>query len=205
MALDMDDSMEMPYPHYRCAVCDKDLPLTEARLSVTCREHRPSSHLHYEVRPATAEDRYDIEEICDRAWGETDVDCFGRTFDVFGSENLVAETDEGSFAGLISLALDRGELAIVLLSVYPGHQGSGVGSALIDGAAEQARAKGVTSLKVATTNDDIPALDFYQRHGFAIFGIETGVMIDHHGGAIPGFAGIPVRDELHLRRPVCPQ
>lgn len=204
MAPDRDDSMEMPYPQYRCAVCDTELPLTEARLSVTCREHRPSSHLHYTVRVATAADRRDIEEICDRAWGETDIDSFGRTFDVLVSENLVAETDGGEFAGLISLSLDRGELAIVLLSVYPGHQGSGVGSALVDAAAESARAKGVGSLKVATTNDDIPALDFYQRHGFAIYEIETGVMVDHHGGAIPGFAGIPVRDEIRLRRPVCP-
>lgn len=204
MAPKIEITLEMPYPQYRCAVCGKELPLTEARLSVTCREHRPSSHLHYTVRPAAASDRHDIEEICDRAWGETDVDCFGRTFDVLVGENLVAETESGDFAGLISLALDRGELAVVLLSVYPGHQGSGVGSALVDAAAEQARAKGVTSLKVATTNDDIPALDFYQRHGFAIYEIATGVMIDHHGGAIPGFAGIPVRDEIRLRRPVCP-
>lgn len=203
MAPDMDDNLEMPYPQYRCAVCGLELPLTEARLSVTCREHRPSSHLHYTVRPAAPEDRHDIEEICDRAWGETDVDCFGKTFDVFGGENLVAETDEGDFAGLISLALDRGELAVILLSVYPGHQGSGVGSALVDAAVAVAASKGVSSLKVATTNDDIPALDFYQRHGFAIYAIETGIVVDHHGSAIPGFAGIPVRDEIRLRRPVC--
>jgi ribosomal protein S18 acetylase RimI-like enzyme len=204
VAPDLDVSLEMPYPQYRCAVCGKELPLTEARLTVTCREDRPTSHLHYSVRPATAADRHDIEEICDRAWGETDIDSFGRTFDVLACDNLVAETDEGDFAGLISLALDRGELAVVLLSVYPGHQGSGVGSALVDAAVEQARSKGVNALKVATTNDDIPALDFYQRHGFAIVEIETGIMIDHHGSAIPGFAGIPVRDEIRLRRPVCP-
>ncbi len=204
MGPEVDTGLEMPYPQYRCAVCDKELPLTEARLTVTCREDRPSSHLHYVVRRAAPADRHNIEEICDRAWGETDIDSFGRTFDVLGSENLVAETDDGDFVGLISLALDRGDLAVVLLSVYPGHQGSGVGSALVDAAVEQARAKGVASLKVATTNDDIPALDFYQRHSFAIYEIETGIMIDHHGGAIPGFAGIPVRDEIRLRRPVCP-
>lgn len=199
-----DESLEMPYPQYRCAVCEKDLPLTEARLTVTCREHRPGrGHADYTVRPATPGDRHDIEEICDRAWGETDVDAFGRTFDILSAENLVAERD-GEFAGLVSLALDRGELAVVLLSVYPGFQGSGVGSALIEAAVVSAREKGVNALKTATTNDDIPALHFYQRHGFAIYQIETGIMIDHHGEAIPGFAGIPVRDEIRLRRPVCP-
>ena len=199
-----DELLEMPYPQYRCAVCGKDLPLTEARLTVTCQEHRPGrDHADYAVRPATAADRHDIEEICDRAWGETDIDAFGRTFDVLTAENLVAERD-GEFAGLVSLALDRGDLAVVLLSVYPGFQGSGVGSALVDAAVEAARAKGVTALKTATTNDDIPALHFYQRHGFSIYGIETGILIDHHGEAVPGFAGIPVRDEIRLRCPVCP-
>lgn len=199
----VDESLEMPYPQYRCAVCDKDLPLTEARLTVTCQEHRPGrGRGTYNVRPAMPADRHDIEEICDRAWGETDIDAFGRTFDVLAGQNLVAEAD-GEFAGLVSLALDRGELAVVLLSVYPGYQGSGVGSALMDAAAASARAKGVTSLKTATTNDDIPALHFYQRHGFAIYEIETGILIDHHDEAIPGFAGIPVRDEIRLRRPVC--
>lgn len=194
----------MPYPQYRCATCGKDLPLTEARLTVTCQEHRAGGKRgDYSVRPAVPADRHDIEEICDRAWGETDVDAFGRTFDVLSAENLVAESD-GQFAGLISLALDRGELAVVLLSVYPGYQGSGVGSALIDAAVAAAREKGVMALKIATTNDDIPALHFYQRHGFAIYEIETGIMIDHHGEAISGFAGIPVRDEIRLRRPVCP-
>ncbi len=199
-----DEPLEMPYPQYRCAVCNKDLPLTEARLTVTCQEHRAGRvHVDYTVRPATPADRHDIEEICDRAWGETDIDAFGRTFDVLAAENLVAER-EGAFAGLVSLALDRGELALVLLSVYPGFQGSGVGSALVEAAASRAAQKGVTALKTATTNDDIPSLHFYQRHGFAIYEIETGILIDHHGEAIPGFAGIPVRDEIRLRRPVCP-
>ena len=27
---------EVPYPQYRCPVCGKELPLTEARVTVTC-------------------------------------------------------------------------------------------------------------------------------------------------------------------------
>ncbi|MHB1340592.1 MAG: GNAT family N-acetyltransferase [Coriobacteriia bacterium] len=198
-----DGSMDVPYPQYRCAICEKDLPLTETRMTVTCDEHRAEGEdIEFDIRAAVAADRRDIEEICDRAWGETEIDAFGRTFDVLVGENLIAVAD-GKFAGLISLALDRGELAIVLLTVYPQYQGSGVGAALVEAAARLAAEKGLPFIKVATSNDDIPALYFYQRRGFVLFDIEAGTLVDHHGEVIAGFADIPVRDELRLRRPVC--
>ncbi len=93
----------------------------------------------------------------------------------------------------------------MLLSVYPRFQGSGVGSSLIEAAVDRARDKGLISLKVATTNDDLPALYVYQRQGFAVYDIACGSVVDHHGAAIAGFANIPVRDEVRLRRPVCAQ
>lgn len=199
----MEEPVEVPYPQFRCGVCGEDLPLNDARVTVTCPTHRvEGSEIAFSVRSATPADRGEIELICDRAWGETEVDAFGATFDVLTSENIVAEAD-GEFAGLISLALHGGELAIVLLSVYPQFQGSGVGSSLIEAAALRALDKGLSSLKVATTNDDLPALYVYQRQGFIIYDIACGSVVDHHGAAIAGFANIAVRDEIRLRRPVC--
>lgn len=193
--------VDLPYPHYECPVCDKELPLTEARITVTCASHGAGERkVQAAVRDARPTDRGAIEEICDRVWGETDIDAFGRTFDVLAADNVVAEVD-GEFAGLISLALDHGELAIVMLSVYPDYQGSGIGTALLDAAAARARDRRLPFVKVATTNDDIPALYFYQRHGFVMYEIDAGIVVDHHNGVLPGFAGIPVRDEIRLRRP----
>ncbi|MCX8007333.1 MAG: GNAT family N-acetyltransferase [Coriobacteriia bacterium] len=200
---DEDGPVEVPYPQYRCALCGEDLPLGDAHMSVTCAEHRVgSTEVRFEIRPAVASDRHEIEAICDQAWGETEIDVFGRTFDVLACDNLVAIAEDG-FAGLISLAIDRGELAVVLLTVYPRYQGSGVGAALVEAAVGIARERRLPFIKVATTNDDIPALYFYQRRGFVLYELVAGEMVDHHGEVVPGFAGIAVRDELHLRRPVC--
>jgi ribosomal protein S18 acetylase RimI-like enzyme len=118
------------------------------------------------------------------------------------AQNLIATVDD-KLVGLISLALDEGDLTIVLLSVYPEYQGSGVGAALVEAAVNEAEKKRLTVIKVATTNDDIPALYFYQRRGFVIFEVARGSLIEHHGSAVPGFADIPIRDEIRLRRPVC--
>lgn len=199
----MGETVDLPYPQYRCAECGKELPLTEARLAVTCEEHQPDrTGAEVEVRPATAGDRHDIEDICDQALGETEVDAFGRTFDVLAQENLVATAD-GTFVGVVSLAADAGELAIVLLSVYPGFQGHGVGRALIDAAAERAGERGLPGLKAAISNDDVPSFSFYQRHGFVIDSVAKGLLADRYGSAEPGFSMIPVRDEIRLRRSVC--
>jgi ribosomal protein S18 acetylase RimI-like enzyme len=143
-----------------------------------------------------------VEEICDRAWGETDVDILGRSFDVMACENVIATVD-GELAGLAALAVHKGDLVIVMHSVYPQYQGTGIGSALVEEAARRAAGRNLASVVVAITNDDIPFLYFYQRHGFAIYEVATGAMADRLGAAVPGFAGIPIRDEVRLRRPAC--
>lgn len=69
---------------------------------------------------------------------------------------------------------------------------------MIEAVIEAARRAGADRLVVATTNDDLPALALYQRLGFAIKGLQAGQLIEHHEGTEPGFAGLPVRDEIQL-------
>jgi GNAT superfamily N-acetyltransferase len=198
------DGMDMPYPHYRCAVDGEALPLTEARITVTCARHQPSSEpVEWTVRSATSADRGAVEELCDRAWGETEIDAFGTTFDVLRCDNLLAEMN-GELAGMIALAVHGGDLAIVLLSVYPERQGGGLGSVLLDAAVARASERRLPGAKVAVTNDDIASLYFYQRHGFVLYDTALGSVADRYGSSPAGFAGIPMRDELRFRRPIAP-
>lgn len=196
-----DEERDAPYPQYRCPVCREDLPLDNARMTVTCAEHLSANTLEFSVRAATPIDRREIEDICDRAWGETEIDAFGTTFDVLAGVNLLAEA-EGRLIGLLSLAVDHGELAVVLLSVYPEFQGQGVGSALLRAAEEVARERRLPSIRASISNDDIPGSDFYQRQGFVIYEVAVGLLADVLGSAAGGFGGIPVRDEIRLRRSV---
>jgi ribosomal protein S18 acetylase RimI-like enzyme len=200
----MNDAFELPFPQYRCPTCGKDLPLGEARMTVTCAAHTQSDAVQFEVRKATDADRAEIELLCERALGETDVDVFGRTFDVLSGLNLIA-VSAGAVAGLLSLAIDRGEASVVLLSVYPDFQGKGVGAALLVAADALAAKRGLSFLRAAVTNDDIPQIYFYQRHGFAIYDVAVGEVADRFGSATPGFSGILVRDEIRLRRAICAQ
>lgn len=197
------DEFELPYPQYRCPQCQRDLPLNEARMTITCAEHQAADDLSFVVREARPADRAAIEEICDRALGEVEVDVFDKTFDILKGVNLIADVD-GELGGLLSLAIDGGDLVIVLLSVYPDYQGNGVGSALLRAAVAYGRDRGIQNLRVGVSNDDISLLYFYQRHEFAIFDIAVGKLVDISGSAVAGFSGIPSRDEIRLRRPICP-
>lgn len=198
----MNAEYDLPFPQYRCPECEKDLPLGEARMTVTCADHVEREPVEFQVRRAEKADRVAVETICDRALGETVVDAFGETFDVMEGLNLMAEAD-GKLLGLLSLAIRRGELSIVLLSVYPEHQGTGVGAALLAAADELAVQRGIAFMRAAVTNDDIPLIYFYQRHGFAISDIAVGEIADRFGSATPGFSAIPVRDEIRLRKAAC--
>jgi ribosomal protein S18 acetylase RimI-like enzyme len=203
VAMIAEDDREVPYPQYLCPVDGKELPLVDARMSVTCAEHQAhAARVEFLVREAHPKDRRAIEEICDRAWGETEVDIFGGTFDVLAGENLISCVGE-ELVGLISLAVDGGDLAVVMCSVYPPYQGRGIGSALLERAVALAEAKSLPALKAVVSNDDIPLLYFYQRHGFAIVDLAAGLLADKLGFASLGFAGIPIRDEIVLRRPIC--
>lgn len=198
----MNADFDLPFPQYRCPTCGKDLPLGEARMTVTCADHTERTPIEFEVRRAEDADTTAIETICDRALGETVLDVFGATYDVMDAINLIA-TLEGELIGLLSLVLRGGEATIIFMSVYPENQGTGVGSALLDAANALANERGLQFLRVAVTNDDIPQMYFYQRHGFAIYEAAIGEVADRFGSATPGFSSIPVRDEFRLRRAVC--
>lgn len=198
----MNADFDLPYPHYRCPECGSDLPMGEARLTVTCSNHVKKRTVEFAVRVAAASDRSAIERICDQALGETVIDVFGSTFDVLEGVNLIALAGD-DLVGLMSTVVKGGELSVTLTSVYPDYQGTGVGAALVDAAVELAAKKGLHSVRVAVTNDDVPLFYFYQRHGFAIYEVAVGEAADRFGSASPGFSAIPVRDEIRMRRFAC--
>jgi len=125
---------------------------------------------------------------------------------------LAAYIDEGRV--LVALEVDRivghvqitgttrdAELEIKNLAVDPAMQRRGIGRALVEAAADVARAEGHSRLLVATAAADVGNLRFYQRLGFRIRGIERDVF-----SAAAGYEesstidGIALRDRVWLDR-----
>ena len=118
---------------------------------------------------------------------------------------LVAEI-EGKIASFISYRdYDKDSLLIVALGVTPEFQGLGIGKALVKSLENKAKVLHRKRLRVSTSNDDLPALAFYQRLGFQIFKIKPNVIAEKHGALFEGFGGIPIRHELRLEKKLTEQ
>lgn len=183
---------------YRCARTGEYICLEHARLdvvSVSTRMRLPP----LPVRAAQPGDYPVIREMALMYWGETEVKCFDRHYDVLALPALLAFSDE-QVAGVLSYALEEDRLNIVMLNVHPEYQGRRTARSLLAMAEAEARAHGLSRLVVATSNDDLPALYLYQRWGFVITEVKPGAILAHHGREEPGFAHIPVRDEIRLER-----
>ncbi|MBM4467528.1 MAG: GNAT family N-acetyltransferase, partial [Chloroflexi bacterium] len=186
---------------YLTADTGQPVCLAHARLAVIAAPVAPSpATAAITIRAATAADRPEIERLALHFWDETEVVCFGQSYDVRQLPALVALVED-ELAGALSYAVEGKRLIIVLLAVWPQHQRRGVGRRLVAAAVAEARRRGLGEVVVATSNDDLPALALYQRCGFQLYKVATGSIEQHHGGPLPGFAGLTIRDELRLRFP----
>ena len=151
------------------------------------------------IRAAEDADRPAIAELLTSSWGSTTVVAHGTAFAADTLPALLAEQD-GETVGLLTYALSDTELEVVSLDAFRRHLG--IGTALLNAAAELARRSGAARLFLVTTNDNLDALRFYQRRGLRIVAVTPGgVDADRLlKPSIPhvGEYGISLRDELTL-------
>jgi len=187
-------------PQYRDRHTGRYLCLEHARLDVVAASGQ-SSAPSLTVRLATAADHDRVKELALYFWDETEVECFGREYDVLACPAFLA-CDGSDIVGLASYTVepDWDAVVLVMLNALPACQGRGGGSALIEAVVKEAARLGRARVLVATSNDDLVALALYQQHGFHLTELIPGAIAQHHGGDLVGFAGIPVRDEIRLER-----
>jgi GNAT superfamily N-acetyltransferase len=153
--------------------------------------------LHDDERPWAA-------QMLREAWSsERVVYSDGREYDASTLPGLVADA-ANERAGLATYAIEADACELVTLNALT--IGAGVGGALIEAVVHAARAAGCARVSVMTTNDNLPALRVYQRHGFALTALLPGaVELSRRRKpeiSLTGHAGIPIRDELVLERAV---
>lgn len=116
---------------------------------------------------------------------------WARRFDV-SNWGLFQAADAGRAVGgavvafrcpQVHMLAGRNDLALLWdLRVHPSRRGEGIGTALLDHAADWARARGCTQLKIETQNVNVPACRFYAARGCCL------AAIDRHAYADPRVA-----------------
>jgi ribosomal protein S18 acetylase RimI-like enzyme len=153
------------------------------------------------VRALRDEERDWAAAVLRERWGADVVVGAGRVHRLADLPTLVAEAD-GERAGLATYCIDRGDCELVTLDALT--VGGGIGGALVDALVQMARTAGARRVWLITTNDNLPALRLYQRHGFTLAALRPGAIQAARARKpeipLTGHAGIPIRDELELER-----
>lgn len=186
----------------RCSRCGRFVDWEAARLQIVCgcRQHVELPPVI--VRASAAADRAAITALFLRDVGRTTLIAFGEAVDIAGVPTVVVDMD-GDLAGALAYRRHGDAVQIVALATDPEWQRSGVGARLVDHVEGVAAATGAVQVAVTTSNDNLPALYFYQRRGYRLVEVRLDA-ISAISGAVgaPGFAGIPMRDEFHLVKAV---
>jgi N-acetylglutamate synthase-like GNAT family acetyltransferase len=159
----------------------------------------------YFIRPLDKSDRNWVAQFMDKHWGSTKIVSRGKVHYGHLMPGFVAITgtpeEPGDKIGLITYRLEEDECEIITMnSLLPRH---GVASALVKAVKEVVTQAGVKRLWLITTNDNLIALRFYQKRGFALVAVYPDALAESRKlkPQIPiiGLDGIPLRDEIELR------
>ncbi len=156
--------------------------------------------MSFRVRQIEAEDRRSVEQALKRAWGAVRVVSRGKLWNPLDLPGFIAERGD-NLVGLVTFREEGDVTEVVTLDSFS--EGEGIGSALLEAVADLAREQGKTHLWLITTNDNIPAIRFYQRCGWDMAALHQGALAQSRRlkPEIPthGLDGVPIDHEIEFR------
>jgi GNAT superfamily N-acetyltransferase len=161
------------------------------------------SDLTLRIRSIRESDRPLVREILFRRWGRPGVVTRGRMHLAHTYPGFVAWSGL-RIVGLLTYEVRGGRCEVTTLDAL--RKGQGVGTRLLAATERRARSLGCGEIWLITTNDNLRALRFYQRHGMRIRRIHENALARSRQlkPSIPrrGLDGIPLRDEIELYKPL---
>lgn len=146
------------------------------------------------------------EEEIERDWreftGGAPVVGILRQYEASDVQGLVWEDQSSGQHGLVSWRVD-GERAEIV-SVHAEPTGGTVGTRLMDAAEGELQRRGVKKVVLATTNDNVRALNFYLKRGYRLVSVHLDAMdaVRRVKPTVPeiGTEGIPLRDMWEVEK-----
>ncbi|MBI2850757.1 MAG: GNAT family N-acetyltransferase [Chloroflexi bacterium] len=153
----------------------------------------------FQIRPVNKEDRAWVASLLAEHWGSARMITRGNVYQGDELPGFVAVKD-GKLVGLITYRMDGNEWEIGSMNSLM--EGIGIGSALVEATKHVAVSAKCRRLWLITTNENLKALRFWQKRGFALAAVYPKAVEASRKlkPEIPliGNDGIPIRDEIEL-------
>ena len=140
-----------------------------------------------------------IDAFIIREWFTLQMVVHGERIDLGTADGWYACENE-DILGLITYRISGGVMEILSLDSLRENQG--IGTALLSRALSKARADGLKRITLTTTNDNLRAMQFYQKRGFDMVKLDRNALEQARRlkPEIPliGLNGIPLRHEIEF-------
>jgi GNAT superfamily N-acetyltransferase len=156
--------------------------------------------MHITIRPTTKADSAFIRKFMQDHWGDETVFVHGAVYRPEELDGFIAEVGRSRAVGLATYVVKGDSCELVTLNSRL--EGEGIGTALVQAVADAGSNAGCNRLWCVTTNDNFPALTFYQKRGLRIAAVYPGAVERARmlKPTIPlyGIESVPIRDEIEL-------
>lgn len=153
----------------------------------------------FTVRELTPNDKHWVQDVLRKYWASLIQVTRGRAIQADELPGFAAMRN-GEEVGLVTYDVQGDECEIVTHNSLAGH--GGIGSCLLAAVRTKARELGCKRLWLITTNDNTPAMRFYQRRDFDMVAVHRNAIQEARKlkAVIPdtGLDGIPIRHEIEM-------
>ena len=157
------------------------------------------------TRPKGPDDRELVTEILRERWAGEQIVTRGVLHDASRLPGIIAVRGSER-VGFATYRIAGDDCELVTIDALA--RTEGVGTALLRAVEAAARDAGCARVWLITTNDNLPAVRFYQRRGYHLVAVHRDALSTSRllKPGIPevGLDGIPLRDELELEHVLSP-
>lgn len=169
-------------------------------------EHDSVNRLEVIITQKTNEHNALIDMFSKEHWGDEYIVSRGRKVYPSHCKGLIAYDHTNKLQGILSYELRNMQCEIVMFEVL--HKNCGVGTQLLTALFNEIKSNlDIQRVWLITTNDNLEALQFYQKRGFVITAIYKDAIKESRllKPEIPraGQSGIEIRDEIELEFQLC--
>jgi len=156
--------------------------------------------VEFKIRKICEKDKEWIRKFIIKEWGSEKIISCGKAYYPHKLPGFVAVANK-KYLGLVTYILRKEKCELISLNTL--RKGKGIGTTLLEAVKSSVRKIGCKKIFLATTNDNLNALRFYQKRGFNIKAFYPDSITCARKKLKPeipllGNYGIPIRDEIGL-------